>query len=323
LLFLLPLSNNVPEYFGDYAYIDNFYDPEISCIKMMQHTVSKDSGYIEVNGFNVHYRLAGSKKPLLVLLHGSFLSIRSWRLVFDALSETASVLTFDRPAFGHTSRPLPSKVTGVSYSPEAQSDLIIELIKKLGFQKAVLVGNSTGGTLALLTALRYPQHVDGLVLAGAMIYSGYATSEVPAFMKPVMKLMTPLFSRLMKLIITRLYDRNIRGFWYKKERLQNDVLDAFRRDLMIGDWSRAFWELFLETHHLRLDERLKTMTRPTLVVTGEHDLTIKTAESFRLADELPKAELIVIPDCGHLPQEEQPEAFVCAVQKFLEKVAVI
>ncbi|NTV06199.1 MAG: alpha/beta hydrolase, partial [Chlorobiaceae bacterium] len=43
---------------------------------------------MEVNGFNVHYRLAGSGEPLVVLLHGSFLSLRSWRLVFDELSET-------------------------------------------------------------------------------------------------------------------------------------------------------------------------------------------------------------------------------------------
>ena len=283
---------------------------------------SPDRHFIEVNGFKVHYRMAGTGKPLVVLLHGSFLSLRSWRFVFDKLSENVTVLAFDRPAFGFTSRPLPSTATGVSYTPEAQSDLVIALIKKMGFSKAVLVGNSTGGTLALLTALRYPQHVEGVVLAGAMIYSGYATSEVPAFMKPAMKSMTPFFSRLMKFLITRLYDRNIRGFWYNKERLSDDVLAAFRSDLMIGDWSRAFWELFLETHHLRLDERLKTMSLPSLVITGEQDLTVKTAESIRLARELPCAELVIVPDCGHLPHEEQPEAFLLAVKKFLNSVAV-
>jgi len=279
-----------------------------------------DSRFIEVNGFNVHYRIAGNKKPLVVLLHGSFLSIRSWSHVFEQLAESATVIAFDRPAFGQTSRPLPSKHNGVSYSPEAQSDLVIALIKKLGFSNAVLVGNSTGGTLALLTALRYPQHVEGVVLVGAMIYSGYATSEVPAFMKPLMKAMTPLFSRLMKLLITKLYDKNIRGFWHNKERLSDEVLAAFRNDLMVGDWSRAFWELFLETHHLGLERRLKTMPLPSLVVTGEYDLTVKTEESLRLARELPHAELVVVPDCGHLPQEEQPEAFTGAIKKFLARI---
>ena len=89
---------------------------------------------------------------------------------------------------------------------------------------------------------------------------------------------------------------------------------------MVGDWSRAFWELFLETHHLGLENRLKTMPLPSLVITGEHDLTVKTEESFRLARELPNVELVVVPDCGHLPQEEQPEAFILAVKSFLKKV---
>ena len=281
---------------------------------------SVEKHFIEVNGFNVHYRMVGQGKPLVVLLHGSFLSLRSWRLVMDELAKTATVLALDRPAFGSTSRPRSSTATGVSYTPEAQSDLVLALIKKLGFSKAVLIGNSTGGTLTLLAALRHPQHVEGVVLVDAMVYSGYATSEVPALIKPVMKAMTPLFSRIMKLLITKLYGRLLYGFWYNKERLQNDVLEAFRADLMTGDWSRAFWELFVETHHLHLDERLRTISMPSLVITGEHDVMVKKEESMRLAGELPGAELLVVPDCGHLPHEERPEVFVAAVKKFLKKV---
>ncbi|NEX14244.1 MAG: alpha/beta hydrolase [Prosthecochloris sp.] len=278
-----------------------------------------ESRFIECNGFSVHYKLFGSGKPLMVLLHGSFLSIRSWQEVIHPLAKDYTVLVFDRPAFGLTSRPVPSKANNARYSPEAQSDLVVALMGKLGFQRAVLIGNSTGGTLALLTALRYPEKVQGLVLAGPMIYSGYATSEVPAFMKPVMKAMSPAFSRLMKVLITRLYDRNIRGFWHKKDRLDAATLAAYRQDMMTGDWSRGFWELFLETHHLHLDERLKNTPVPSLVVTGEHDLTVNTEESLRLAEELPGAALEIIPDCGHLPQEEKSELFVDAVLSFLKK----
>ena len=282
-----------------------------------------DSRFVECNGFTVHYKLFGSGEPLVVLLHGSFLSLRSWRYVVEPLSEAATVLVFDRPAFGLTSRPVPSPDSQARYSPEAQSDLVVQLMAGIGRDKAVLVGNSTGGTLALLTALRHPEHVQGVVLAGAMIYSGYATSEVPAFMKPALKTMSPVFSRLMKFLITRLYDRNIRGFWYDAERLSEKTLTAFRSDLMIGDWSRAFWELFLETHHLGLDKKLHDVKVPSLVITGEHDLTVKTEESLRLAEEIPGADLEVVPDCGHLPQEETPAAFVAAVESFLKKSAKV
>lgn len=287
--------------------------------RLQERYADADSRFAECNGFNVHYKLFGSGGPLVVLLHGSFLSMRSWRDVMVPLAESTTVLAFDRPAFGLTSRPVPSPDNQSCYSPEAQSDLVVRLIEKTGHDKAVLVGNSTGGTLALLTALRYPEQVQGLVLAGAMIFSGYATSEVPAFMKPVLKVMSPAFSRLMKLLITRLYDRNIRGFWHNKKLLSEKVLAAFRHDLMIGDWSRAFWELFLETHHLGLEKKLHSLNVPTLVMTGEHDVTVKAEESFRLAEKIPGADLEVIPDCGHLPQEEAPAAFVAAVKSFLKR----
>ncbi|MCG8344090.1 MAG: alpha/beta hydrolase [Chlorobiales bacterium] len=295
-----------------------------SFLQFQEKSADPDSRFLETGGFRVHYKISGSGGPLIVLLHGSFLSIRSWRDVAGPFSEKATVLVFDRPAFGLTSRPIPSSKNNVRYSAEAQSDLVVQLVKRTGHEKAVLVGNSTGGTLALLTALRYPEHVQGLVLAGAMIYSGYATSEVPSFIKPFLTGMSPVFSRLMKFLITRLYDRNIRGFWHNRELLCDEILAAYRRDLMVGEWSRAFWELFLETRHLGLQKKLGDLEIPVLVITGEHDLTVRTEESLRLAEDIAGAELEIIPDCGHLPQEETPDAFAAAVIAFLEnKMKVI
>ena len=90
---------------------------------------------------------------------------------------------------------------------------------------------------------------------------------------------------------------------------------------MVGDWSRGFWELFLETHRLYFNRRVSSVWAPSLVVTGEHDLTVKTEESFRLARELPRAELLVIDNCAHLPQEEKPREFVEGVKAFVGRLA--
>ena len=237
----------------------------------------------------------------------------------ESLSEQATVVAFDRPVFGLTSRPLPQDGSGARYSAEAQSDLVAALIGQLGFARAILIGNSTGGTIALLTALRHPAKVQGLVLVGAMIYSGYATSEVPGPMLAVMKAARPVFSRLMKFMIAKLYDKALRKFWYRQERLTDAELAACKADFMIGPWDQAFFELFLTTRHLGLEARLPALAVPALVVTGAHDRAVKPEESQRLAAELPDATLALIPECGHLPQEETPEAFLGIVKEFLKR----
>ncbi|MBK1720859.1 alpha/beta fold hydrolase [Thiocystis violacea] len=276
-----------------------------------------DSLFVEVDGFRLHYKRFGSGPTLILLLHGSFLSLRSWREVTQPLAQQATVVAFDRPVCGLTSRPLPQATDPSPYSADAQADLVAHLIEALGFQQAVLVGSSTGGTIAVLTALRHPQRVRALVLVGAMIFSGYATSEVPAPVLAMMKGLRPLFSRIMKLMIVRLYDKAIRKFWHHQERLPGTVIQTYKQEFMLGPWDQAFFELFLATRRLHLDGQLGRIGVPTLVITGEHDRAVKPDESRRLASEIPGASLAVIPDCGHLPQEECPDAFLTAIQGFL------
>lgn len=282
-----------------------------------------ESQFIEVNGFRIHYQRRGSGPTLILLLHGSFLSLRSWRHVVEPLADRATVVAFDRPVCGRTSRPLPTGRGPSLYSAEAQSDLVAELIVRLGFQQAILVGSSTGGTVALLTGLRHPERVRGLILVGAMVYSGYATSEVPAPVLGLMKAFKPLFSRIMRVMIVKLWDKALRKFWYRQERFPDEDIAAYRADFMQGPWDKAFFELFLATRRLGLEDRLAGLRIPTLVVTGEHDRAVKPEESVRLAKALPDAELAVVADCGHLPQEELPEAFMDAVTPYLSRPGLL
>jgi hypothetical protein len=108
-----------------------------------QQLAEPDSHFVDVNGLQVHYKIAGQGKPTLVLLHGFGASLFSWREVREPLSQTGSVIAFDRPAFGLTERPLPGDWDGETpYSPEAQADLTVALLDELGLERAVLVGHS-------------------------------------------------------------------------------------------------------------------------------------------------------------------------------------
>ncbi len=72
---------------------------------------------------------------------------------------------------------------------------------------------------------------------------------------------------------------------------------------------------------LDLASRLGELALPVLVMTGDDDRIVPTAQSVRLSKEIPGARLVVVPNCGHIPQEEQPQAFLQAVGQFLSSMA--
>ncbi len=281
------------------------------------------SQFARINGLRVHYTVTGQGSPCFVLLHGSFLNLSSWRHVIAPLAQHGTVVAFDRITFGQTERPIPDphhiqRLEDNPYSPEAQADLTIGLMDHLDQEQAILIGNSTGGTIALLSALRSPQRVQALVMVGGMVYSGYPVSEMPDGVKPFLP--NWFGASLIGAIIGRTYNRILTSFWHDPTRLPPDILAAYRTLLATDDWNDALWQLIRATHHLHLDERLQHITCPSLVVSGEHDRTVPLQQSLRLASELPGAGLAILPDCGHLPQEECPHTFLLALHRFLQNI---
>jgi len=279
-----------------------------------------DSRFVEVNSLQVHYKTAGQGEPALVLLHGFAASVFTWREVMDPLAEIGTVIAFDRPAFGLTERPLPGQWQGQNpYSPEAQADLTVALMDELGVEKAILVGNSAGGAVVMLTALRYPDRVQALVLVDPAVYVG---GGVPDWIRPILQ--TPQMRRLGPLLVRsiRTWGEDFgRSAWHDPSRLTPEIWAGYTKPLQARDWDRALWEFTLASRPTGLPERLDQIQMPTLVITGDDDRIVPTEQSVRLAGELPNAELVVIPNCGHVPHEECPQEFLQAVRRFVSKLA--
>lgn len=272
------------------------------------------SRFREISGIEVHYQEAGSGQPALILLHGFGASTFSWREVIDPLSEWGRVVAYDRPAFGLTERPL--RWEGANpYSPQAQVELVLELMDELGIQEGVLVGNSAGGTIALSTALQHPERVSALVLVDPAVYSG---GGAPALVKPVLS--TPQMDRLGPLLARRISsagDDFLERSWHDPSRITPEVLAGYRKPLRTPGWDQALWELTKASQAPDLAGRLDELKVPTLVITGDDDQVVPTAQSIQLAVDIPGAVLSVAQDCGHLPQEECPTQFLGALRMFL------
>lgn len=276
-----------------------------------------DSHFIDVNGLAVHYREhAGAGDRTFILLHGFGASTFSWRDVMAPLAAYGRVVAYDRPAFGLTERPM--RWSGANpYGAAAQVDLLFDLMDALHIATAVLVGHSAGGTVALNAALTRPERVRGLVLVDAAVYT---TGGVPPWARPL--LATPQLRHIGPLLVRRIADEGdgvIRAAWHDPGAIAAAVYDGYHKPLRAENWDRALWELTAADTASDLASRVGGVRMPTLVMTGDDDRIVPTAQSLRLARAIPGAQLAVIPACGHLPQEERPREFMDAVGAFVAR----
>ncbi len=268
-----------------------------------------DSRFITVNGLDVHYKMAGQGEPVFILLHGFGASVFTWHKVMPELSRYGTVIAYDRPAFGLTERPLTWEGTN-PYSPDAQIDLLFGLMDSLGIERAILVGNSAGGTVALRSALARPERVQAVVAVDAAVYVG---GGAPAWIRPLLQ--TPQMRHLGPLLVRRIAtDGNqlIRQAWHDPDKIDAATWEGYRKPLRAENWDRALWELTLSSRDSDLADRLNEITMPVLVLTGDDDRLVPTEQSVRLARELPNSRLVIFANCGHLPQEECPQDFLKA-----------
>ena len=292
--------------------------PPLDGVKPGTQLGDADSQFVRINNLVVHYKVAGQQtQPTIVLLHGFAASVFSWREVMQPLGQYGAVIAYDRPGFGLTSRPLPGEWSGDSpYGIDAQVDLVIAMLDKFSANKAILVGNSAGGTIAALTALRHPERVQELILVDPAIYSsGNAPWYLPVMTTPQGRQIGPLIARQIK-------DWGIdfaKSAWHDPSKITPEIWAGYTQPLQVENWDRGLWEFTASSKPTELASSLKKIGVPTLVITGDDDRIVPTTQSIQLAHDLPNAQLVVIPNCGHVPHEECPQAFMQAVKNFLDK----
>lgn len=280
----------------------------------------RDSSFVEVNSIQVHYKIAGSGQPVLILLHGFGASTYTWHRVMDSLAAKGTVIAFDRPAFGLTERPMPGEWSGENpYSDAFQVQLTVGLMDALNVEDAVLVGHSAGGSIALQTALAYPERVSGLVLVDASVA---ADSGMPGLARwlantPQLKRLGPYLSRS---LTGKEGDAFLEASWYDFTKFTEEDKAAYRKPLQIANWDVALWEYTKANRGANLMQRLAEIRIPALVISGEDDRIIPLAESQRIAAELPNAQLTALAACGHVPQEECPEKFLPPVLEYFGRI---
>jgi len=261
---------------------------------------------------------AGEGDPPLVLLHGFGASCYTWDAVAGSLSHRHRLVAFDRCGFGRSQRPAPSRgryrQRDSPYSEEASVTAVFAAMDAWSLDRAVLVGSSAGGVLALLAALGRPERTRALVLVDAPALSSVPPAVVKAaFRAPG----SARFARPLLRAASGWFDWGLRRAWHDPSRLSEDSLARYRDEWFQPGWETALIELTRSAPGARLRERLGEVHQPVLVMTGSNDRLVRPAQAEVVAGALHDARLVVVEDCGHLPHEEQPERFVTEVESFL------
>lgn len=272
--------------------------------------------FLEVNGVRLHYVERGSGPPL-VLLHGNGSMIQDFESsgMIDLAARKYRVIVFDRPGFGHSDRP-----RNVVWTPTAQADLINAALQRLGVSQAIVLGHSWGASVAIALALKYPNLVQGLVLAAGYYYPSLRP-DVVALSAPALPLLgdilghtlSPIVSRMMwplmmaKIFGPRSMPSKFEGF-PKEMALRPSQIRASAAEsaLMIPD---AF--------HLR-NEYAK-LKMPVVIVAGDQDRLIDIGtQSTRLHRDVPQSKFHSVPGNGHMIHQTATAAVMAAIDEAAE-----
>jgi pimeloyl-ACP methyl ester carboxylesterase len=112
--------------------------------------------------------------------------------------------------------------------------------------------------------------------------------------------------------------RTLERGWFDQTQLTNEIRERHLQILKIKNWDKAFYELTFAPAYPELRPLLPNLTVPVLVVAGQEDRLIRSWYFEAVATEIPEAALNLIPQCGHMPQEECPTEFMEVVLKYLQ-----
>ena len=267
---------------------------------------------LDIDGVRLHYVEYGAGPPV-VLIHGNMV----WHPDFFAsglierLARNHRVIVFDRPGFGHSTRPRDRL-----WTPTAQAKLLHAALVRLGVERPVLVGHSMGTMVAMAMGLDYPADVRKLVLIGGYYYP---SMRVDALLTAPVAL--PVLGDVMRYTVTAIsarlmLKRAIRAMFTPKD-VPVDFLPTLSREMMVRPVQlRANAEdaAFMIGQAKVNSQRHSELQLPVAIFAGAEDKVIDVdAQSVRLHSELSQSKLVVVPGAGHMVHYAAVDEVVAAV----------
>ncbi len=287
------------------------------------------SHFIDVGG-PTHYQEFEGDGPPLVLVHGIGASYLSWQPVVELFAENHRVLVPDLVGFGFT------PPHGRKATVQRNALLLIELIELLVNGPVTLIGNSMGGLVSMLAAVKQPAAVNRLILVNPAL----PVVSLRSITRDTQRLVLPLLPIL----------GNPAARYYNHERTPEEEVDdtlelvlsdgapidplyrasaiemaRARREMAwaVPSFTDAARSIAVELASARRFRRLlHRVSQPTLLIHGTEDRVVPPASADWASRERPDWDYTLIQGMGHTPQIEDPRRFATLVEEWLCEPAV-
>ncbi|GAB1388845.1 MAG: alpha/beta hydrolase [Rubrivivax sp.] len=240
-----------------------------------------------------------STRPLLVFLHEGLGSVSMWRDFPSRLCQALDLrgLVYSRPGYGRSTPRAPGEAWAPDFMHRQAHEVLPALLRALAVdvERAPpwLFGHSDGASIALLYAARFPRALSGAVLlAPHILVEAISVASIAKAREAYRD--TDLRARL--------------------ARHHDDPDSAF------GGWNDVW--LRPEFRHWSIADEIATIRCPLLAIQGEDDEYGTLAQVQGIAQRVPGTRLLVLPQCGHSPHRDQPQAVIEGTRAFLADTAV-
>ncbi len=284
-------------------------------------------GYAPVEGAALYYRDIGQGQPIIILHGGPSFDHNYLLPDMDRLADVFRLIYYDQRGRGKSAW----NIQPAAVSLRSEMDDLEALRTHLRLEQAALLGHSWGGLLALEYALRHPERVSQLILLNTapvsyedfQLFERHLNTREPADAERMRALeSSPAFEE---------GDLETRAAYYRlyfQPTLRPpELLDRLSAYLQVG-WTNEsvliarattgrLWEETAEMPGYNLLPQITRLRIPTLVLHGDYDF-VPVACAAHIAEAIPGARLVVLPNCGHLSYLESPDVVRKALTAFFE-----
>ncbi len=267
--------------------------------------------YIELLNFHIfviekNLDLIQQNKIPIILIHGFSSNVHTWEYYIENL-KYHPVIAFDLPGFGFSSKP------ETKYNRSSFVNIVKAIMDYYNFYKVILIGNSMGGEISLRFTILHPDKVEKLILidsAGLM-----EIKELPWFIQMGQTFLIDYFNFMFRNKIAIQF--MLSSAFYDSDKITDKKVNLYYYPLRTDGGINAHKSLLKQKYEKINKEDLKSIKVPTLIIWGQNDHWIRLYDGFLFKEYIPNSVLVIIPECGHVPQEEKPEITLPYINKFI------